>query len=282
MNNTLGEKIKRTRKIRGLTQAALSGDKITRNMLSAIENGGASPSLETLKFLAEGLGVSVSYLVSEDDDLFFYDKRKKIDAIHRAYSAKNYPACIRLIKNLPSSDNELDYILASSYVSLGIQNVSKGNFLSAKEDLIQAEEYCKRTIFDTNHLEALIAIYSSVASNMQAPLLEFDALTYNNAVIKAVDYEMYKYLTLDYNYDFQTKVLGMHIEAKRLMKDHNYTDAIKMLLEASDVLKLSGYNAFVIFSIYTDLEYCYKQIYDYERAYLYSTKRITLLEEFKT
>ena len=79
--NLLGEKIKKLRKMRGLTQAELVGDTVTRNMLSSIENGKASPSLETLMNIADRLSVSVSYLISEEDDFVFYEKKKKISQI---------------------------------------------------------------------------------------------------------------------------------------------------------------------------------------------------------
>ena len=41
----IGEKIKRLRTAKLMTQADLVGDVITRNMLSQIENGVANPSL---------------------------------------------------------------------------------------------------------------------------------------------------------------------------------------------------------------------------------------------
>ena len=70
-------------------------------------------------------------------------------------------------------------------------------------------------------------------------------------------------------------------KAKKLIKERNYQEAIPLLLNAIDLTKNESYNAFIIFGIYTDIEHCYKQLYDYEKAYLYSTKRMTLLENFK-
>ena len=43
----LGEKLRLTRLEAGLSQRALCGDEITRNMLSRIENGAARPSMKT-------------------------------------------------------------------------------------------------------------------------------------------------------------------------------------------------------------------------------------------
>ena len=48
----LGEKIKAARLERHMTQKDVVGDYITRNMLSKIENGSATPSVKTLEYLA--------------------------------------------------------------------------------------------------------------------------------------------------------------------------------------------------------------------------------------
>ena len=53
---TLGNKIKEIRKRKNITQSALCQGKITRNMLSLIENGVSLPSLASLVYLAEKLG----------------------------------------------------------------------------------------------------------------------------------------------------------------------------------------------------------------------------------
>lgn len=282
IKTTLGKKIKKIRKIRRLTQSALVGDKVTRNMLSRIENGAANPSLDTLEYLANGLGVSIAYLLSEDDDLLFYEKKELISKIYKAYQAKNYSICIKMINSLSEKDNELNYILSASYLEIGKKMVQQGSLISALKYLDLCEKHCELTAIDTQHIEAQIPMYMSIAKNIQSPLLEFEPQKYTNSLIDSVDFEFFKYLTLDFSYAFETSIYALHMEAKNLMKERNYIEASKMLINASELSKKESYNAFVIFSIYTDLEYCYKQLYDYEKAYLYSTKRMTLLESFKS
>ena len=46
----IGEKIKRLRTAKLMTQSELVGREITRNMLSRIENGAAQPSMATVKY----------------------------------------------------------------------------------------------------------------------------------------------------------------------------------------------------------------------------------------
>ncbi len=63
---TLGEKIRSARMALGLSQRAVCGDVITRNMLSQIEHGAAKPSMDTLKYLASRLGKPVSFFLEEE------------------------------------------------------------------------------------------------------------------------------------------------------------------------------------------------------------------------
>jgi transcriptional regulator with XRE-family HTH domain len=51
-----------------MTQQELAGEYITRNMLSRIENGFALPSIPTLLYLAEKLGVPAGYLLADETE----------------------------------------------------------------------------------------------------------------------------------------------------------------------------------------------------------------------
>ena len=62
----LAQKLKQARLDAGLSQKALCADRITRNMLSQIENGSARPSMDTLRYLAGQLGKPLSYFLEDD------------------------------------------------------------------------------------------------------------------------------------------------------------------------------------------------------------------------
>jgi len=62
---TLGERIRKLRKQQKLTLEALAGKGLTKGMLSLIENNKANPSMESLNYIAERLGVEVSELLEE-------------------------------------------------------------------------------------------------------------------------------------------------------------------------------------------------------------------------
>ena len=65
---TLGQKLKQTRLARGMTQSQVVGDRITRNMLSQIENDLASPSVGTLEYLAAVLDVKLAWLLADEKE----------------------------------------------------------------------------------------------------------------------------------------------------------------------------------------------------------------------
>lgn len=64
----LSEKITKLKKLKGMSQVDLANaTKISRDAISKYERGDAVPSVEYAKRIADALGVSLDYLVSEDD-----------------------------------------------------------------------------------------------------------------------------------------------------------------------------------------------------------------------
>ena len=277
----LADKIKTTRKRKKITQTELAGDKITRNMLSKIENGIATPSLDTLSYIADKLSVSISYLLSEEDDFVFFEKKENIEKIYRAFNAKNYRACVNAIKKISSVDNELALLLSHSYIRLAREAIKKGEFVECEKHIAESVKYADQTPFDTSNIKALAVLYSSITKNFQSPLLEFDKQQYLSDVKSATETELYKYITLESEYEYENQVLGLHIKAKGKIKERDYIGARDTLIEAVELAK-KDYDAFIVFSLYTDLEICYKLLLDFENAYLYSSKRISLIEAFKS
>ena len=116
---SIGDKIRSARLDKHMTQSEVAADKITRNMLSAIESGKASPSLETLYHIANKLDLKISYLLSEDIDESVYKKNHLMPEIKKAYVNGNYAYCISLIGQISDIDDELSYILANCNFKLG-------------------------------------------------------------------------------------------------------------------------------------------------------------------
>jgi transcriptional regulator with XRE-family HTH domain len=65
---SLGTRIQDLRRKRGLTTRELAtGVQVTSSLISQIEHGKTSPSLDTLRRIAKALGVPLTYLLIEDD-----------------------------------------------------------------------------------------------------------------------------------------------------------------------------------------------------------------------
>ena len=64
----LGRRLKAARLAKKMTQSEVVGNFITRNMLSQIESGTATPSMKTLEYLAGVLEIPMERLVAEQED----------------------------------------------------------------------------------------------------------------------------------------------------------------------------------------------------------------------
>src|SRR3954454_18753548 len=60
--NRVGERLRQLRVAAGLTQTDLAGDRFSKEYVSQIERGKTRPTPQTLGWIAERLGVDVSYL----------------------------------------------------------------------------------------------------------------------------------------------------------------------------------------------------------------------------
>jgi tetratricopeptide (TPR) repeat protein len=63
---TLGEKVRRARRDRGLTQRALAGEDLSESFISMLEHDKVRPSLDSLRLLAGRLSVPLSHLLDAD------------------------------------------------------------------------------------------------------------------------------------------------------------------------------------------------------------------------
>ena len=277
---SIGNKIRTARKEKKMTQSTLAGNKITRNMLSAIECGKATPSLDTLYHIAETLELPVAYFISEEEDLFVFKKNAQIKKIRSLYAQRSYEKCISVISSLGTPDSELAYLLAQCHFELGRRAVTEGSLKAGGEHLDLALKFSEQTVYDTERIKALSLLYSALRTNIKSPLLEFDGTLFRKSIEEYLDYGFYKYLVGDESYEGLGEMYSKHFEAKRLMRERRYEDALNVLKEIESLKTPENYNAYLIFGVYSDIENCYKQLADFENAYRYSTKRISLIEGF--
>ncbi|MCL2071042.1 MAG: helix-turn-helix domain-containing protein [Oscillospiraceae bacterium] len=146
--NQLGKKLKEARLIKKMTQSDVVGTFITRNMLSQIESGAASPSLRTLEYLANALEIPIHYLIDaqngetrSDGDSVLEDNSKIINPPKdynniflkcKAAYLRGDTACV--IKHAHELDNE-----SSLYYDERVALLSRAYLKEAKKSAENAQ-----------------------------------------------------------------------------------------------------------------------------------------------
>ena len=279
----LGEKIRRRRAELGMTQSALCGETVTRNMLSQIESGKASPSLATLRFLAKRLEVPVGYFFCEEEEEFFYKKQICFSRLRDLFAAGSYAECLRVFeKELGYCDDELGLMMAICAFECGKKAWNNGAMESAVGYLQSALDYTGETSYPTDSIKAGCAILMPIGLNVPAPLLEFNEHGYIDSLRRAGCLDVYCYLTEREGYAFENPFYADHLRARVLMKENNPTAAIALLCRIEEQKGADGITAFLLFRVYSDMEICYRELGDYESAYRYSSKRMSLLSAFRS
>jgi tetratricopeptide (TPR) repeat protein len=122
---TLGERLREVRRARGLSQAALAGERFTKEYVSQIERGKTRPTARTLEWLAARLGVDARFLetgVSEVD-------RLRVDSViaqaEAAIETSAYEDAVNLLRGLepPTPQLALRALLAQAWALMYLGDV---------------------------------------------------------------------------------------------------------------------------------------------------------------
>lgn len=110
---TLGQRLKKARLARGMTQSQVVGNRITRNMLSQIENDQASPSVGTLSYLADVLGVTLAWLLADEEE---QAQAVRSQRLRECYRSGEFAACLELAPpQAPDDEQALILALAGAH-----------------------------------------------------------------------------------------------------------------------------------------------------------------------
>lgn len=287
---TIGEKIKELRQAKFMTQADLAGGQITRNMLSAIENGSALPSLGTLLYLSERLNVPAGFLLAEEGDETLYRKMNALANIKRAYDAGDFSVCRSLCQNAAREpDDELLLLLAESDLELAKEAFDEGHLRHACRLFDEALEYAARGRYPIDRVKAEATVYFAylerISPSLYSEILDADETTefsWNSAFSSYVELlrlieegrtlEAESRLALLEEGFYRTHasiLLQMQSGASALAKG-----ALLSLLESGE-LKLPVER----YEVLAALELCCKEEEDYKGAYEYATEKVQLAEQ---
>ncbi|MBE6625839.1 MAG: helix-turn-helix transcriptional regulator [Ruminococcaceae bacterium] len=285
----LGQKLRDVRISKGITQRSLAGEKITRNMLSLIENGSASPSLSTLMYLSEKLDTPAGYFFSQSaKDEGIYLKMMVIEKIRSAFSEKNYSKCEEIALTLPEEafDDELSYILAVSYLNKSLEAAAEYNIVSAAEGLASAEVVSANSVYCSESFSRAIEYYSELFRSLTSDDIPALLCDIHNAS-EFVSHDLIEYFKtvklLSQGEDVQAlfprgSYFDRHITAINLLMDDRSADALKRLRDLSDDPSLPYYMQYRVLS---DLENAANLTGDVRIAYYASKRKLELTVKFK-
>ena len=279
---TIGEKIKERRIAAGLTQAQLASNHLTRNMICTIESGKAMPSLKTLQYLSDRLGVSIRYFTEPERTLQQEMHDSLYPKIALLLTRGQFEEAAALAEQIPDVQNDamLCTILAQIHLIVAEKFVSGGSVHYAKAHLERVAYYREHTLWDTSHLGARAALCSALVSDPLTPKYALESERYLTDSARATDTELYHYITDDWSYPYTTRVYALHTEAKRLIKEYRYSDALMRMESAIENKQSQEISVLVLYRIYSDMEICYRERKDYENAYRYASKKTALLTSF--
>ncbi len=292
----IGEKIKRLRTEKFMTQSELAGEQITRNMLSLIEKGTASPSVQTLVYLADRLGVSPGYLLADSGEEGLFLKSEKLSELRVAYEQKNYAICLDLCKRLQKTDekdNELLLMMTECAFELGKESLLLDRVKQACLFFDEAIEYAANCIYHTEPLEAAVWMYfeylGSISPSISSENQDYSAYTAESAMALSYIDPFCRYLAalaaadigkmpesyLVYAFE-KAPSLAKHVSARVHMHVGDFELAgneLGELLRGDD--RIPGV---VLYHVFEDLETCCRQLDNAKNARLYAETRVEQFE----
>ena len=294
----IGNKIKKLRTEKLMTQSELTGGEITRNMLSRIENGAALPSLGTVVYLASKLGVPAGYLLSEGEEEFIYHKSSVMKNIRRAYTDKNFELCRDMcITEFDEFDDELELIYTDCCIGVAEENIRNGHLRKACAYLDEAVVHSNKTMFDTTTQKNSIAIMFGLLKDI-SPALDsdetdtvisedmFHPAIFGNVFCKYItvllDIDRYELLMDDLGKGKRNdlndcdKLFILHLNARNQMQAKEFGNAIRTLKSVIDSETVPP--RLLLYLACADMEICCKKTDDYKGAYEFSQNKIEILE----
>lgn len=255
--NNLGERLKQARIEKKMTQKEVAGDFITRNMLSQIENGLATPSIKTIEHLSKTLNKPIAYFMEAlVDENMLCNEHNSIDISEALvfYENKDYLECKKSIdkiiksideNNLPTNFREIYYFAWRCNIEVGLKLFLDKNYVSAKQLLLDSFSYEEKTP------------YCDMNIKMNELLLLTKICIFLDQIDEAKEYfSQYESIFNELNYQNDS----IFVKCELLLKD-NKIDECKELLDNKSTKELKSSFRYLYF-----LSVLYFENKEYENA----------------
>ena len=293
---TLGEKIKAARVERHMTQKDVVGDYITRNMLSKIENGSATPSVKTLEYLAGALGLPAGYFMSETDGSELTPGR--LVSARQHFKDGEYEGCIHVLEELDMDGGyreEALMLLSRAKIGLSKRAMTDGRYEEAirlaKEAVKHNDEtiYCSAA-FRTEGLLLIARCTMELGGNFEKAMDAYQAAYQDQGLG-----EFYRLTMAEYyigkgelenakremdsiaRLSEATKPAYLMLQGRMDIKDNQFADAAKQLEKAEQLARTTG-SSYFMSTLYAMLEQCSRELEDFKKAYHYASMQLQIKE----
>ena len=261
----LGQRLLQARREAGLSQRQLCGDKISRNMLSQIENGSARPSMDTLRYFAQRLGKPMGYFLEEQA---VTSPNQEVMAKARQVRGTQV---LEILKDYREDDQVFDrerwLLEAIACLEAAREALRQEKAGLARTLLERCAQAGDRTPYYTESLERERLLLCYQADKADAQILEqllpentWEMLLRAHAALDASQPEQARNLLLaaSGHNDRWYWLMGQTGIALR-----NYEEAARALERIAEPTM----------HVYAALERCYKELEDYKMAYFYACKQ---------
>lgn len=272
----LGEKLRLARQEAGLSQRALCGDRITRNMLSLIENGTASPSVATLQYLAQRLGKPVSYFLDEASAVSA--NLDVMEDARQAFDRGEYELALERLRQFREPDpifcREWELLRQLTALALAEKALRCGREPYARELLEQAEALEPRAAYALPELKARrillqARLRSEKPEELAAELPDLDGALFLRARAALAEGNSDRCARLLDAAENQNDPDWCMLRGRVYLRKLAYTDAARCFHAAENAYPRETAAA---------LERCYRELGDYRLAYQYACRSRELSE----
>lgn len=263
---SLGEMLRQARLEAGLSQRALCGDEITRNMLSRIENGAAQPSMRTLRYLADRLGKPVSFFL--DEQAVVSVNRQAMEAARQLYDLGQFDQAMEALTDYTEPDPVYDRekALLAVLIRLGLaeQAIRQHKDRYARELLENTDTrgvYCGEAL-NRQRVLLLGRLGGTGRLCCQLPSLDEELMLRSAEAIRQGDVRRGVHLLEAMQRRDTPKWMLLRGEA--YIAENAFQNAVQCLRRAEE-----AFPEIVV----PMLETCHRELGDYKQAYLYACKQ---------
>lgn len=289
-----GERIRRLRERKQMTQSELAGECVSRNMLSLIENGRATPSIQTLEALAEKLKTTPAFLLADEREEVALLKQTRISDIRLAFSGKNYriaaDLCRRLYEEGMDQDDEIDLILSESLFETAKEILLSDRVREAARLFDETVFYAMRTVYYTDHLLSAVWTYfeymgmlspSLVSENLdETMVVDVSVAPQNDLFCRYIPILLSdgeQTVTLRAEDPPYARLMEIHLRVKSHMRAGEFEKALSELTEilrGEDILP-----GILMYHVFSDMEECCYRVGNTRNAELYRDLKVSQFEK---